>query len=87
MAGTDAATEPRSMSDLSDHELARLTSELRQEQANERPLIGVVEELARLREEYGGDTEGARMFRAKIDGLERDGWTGVRRTRGDGDCW
>lgn len=72
------------MTDLSDYEIARLTAELKEQQAQSRPLLGTIEPISVLRQEYEGS---AGAFSAKIDTLDKDGWSGVRRTRRDGDCW
>ncbi|GAA5965609.1 hypothetical protein JCM21900_006602 [Sporobolomyces salmonicolor] len=78
-----ASPDPRSLGDLSDHEIASLTAALKDEQAQQRPLVGPVEPLARLADEYQPGTS----YRAKIERLEADGWTSLRRSRGDGDCF
>jgi ubiquitin thioesterase protein OTUB1 len=83
-ARNETSDSTQSMTDLSDHEIARLTAELRDSQAQLRPMLGDIEPISALREEYQGSS-GA--FSAKIDTLDKDGWTGIRRTRRDGDCW
>jgi ubiquitin thioesterase protein OTUB1 len=50
----------------------------------ERPLIDRVVNIAQLREEY---ELGSALFTTQIDGLVKRGFNGVRRTRGDGDCF
>lgn len=73
----------RELSDLNDLEIAEMTRALKDSLAGTRPLVGELEPLASLADEY----EGAPTFLAKISGLGKDGWTGVRRLRGDGDCF
>lgn len=46
------------------------------------PLVAVTVPLSVLRAEYSSGT-----FIAKIDWLSAHGWTGLRRSRGDGDCF
>lgn len=75
-------TPPRELSDLNDNEMASMTRALKDSLANTHPLVAALEPLASLAEEY----EGAPNFLAKISSLGKDGWTGIRRTRGDGDC-
>ncbi|ORY72930.1 peptidase C65 Otubain-domain-containing protein [Leucosporidium creatinivorum] len=74
--------DQRKLSDLTDYEVASLTQELKAEEASKRPLVGEVEPLERLSDEYKNET-----FLAKIASLQRDSWTGLRRLRGDGDCF
>ncbi|CDO70422.1 hypothetical protein BN946_scf184999.g63 [Trametes cinnabarina] len=49
-----------------------------------RPLIGALEPMATLRAEY---ENGSQSFVKQIDWLMDQGWIGIRRTRGDGDCF
>lgn len=92
--------DQRKLSDLTDYEVgslrdvlsdscsrtrlqvASLTQELKTEEASKRPLVGELEPLERLSDEYKSE-----VFLSKIRSLERDGWTGLRRLRGDGDCF
>ncbi|KAM0786215.1 hypothetical protein ACM66B_007018 [Microbotryomycetes sp. NB124-2] len=74
--------EQRNLTDLSDYEIAQLTSQLKEEQAQQRPLVGVLEPLDNLRDEYQNET-----IINKIKHLEQNSWTGLRRLRGDGDCF
>ncbi|KAK4049962.1 hypothetical protein OIV83_003786 [Microbotryomycetes sp. JL201] len=74
--------EQRNLSDLSDYEIAQLTSQLKEEQASQRPLVGPLEPLDNLLHEYHNET-----IVSKIKHLEQNSWTGLRRTRGDGDCF
>lgn len=79
-----SAEQPeRQLSDLNDLEIAEMTRALKDSEASSRPLVGALEPIASLADEY----EGAPTFLAKIAGLGQDGWTGVRRLRGDGDCF
>ncbi|KZO92500.1 cysteine proteinase, partial [Calocera viscosa TUFC12733] len=48
------------------------------------PLISPVEPLSHLEQEYLG---GSTTVVHKLQWLERQGWRGIRRTRGDGDCF
>ncbi|KZT05245.1 cysteine proteinase [Laetiporus sulphureus 93-53] len=52
--------------------------------STDRPLIAALEPMASLRAEYEG---GSPIFVKKIDWLIAHGYTGVRRARGDGDCF
>ncbi|SGY55717.1 BQ5605_C006g04066 [Microbotryum silenes-dioicae] len=70
------------LSDLTDLEIASLTQQIKAESANVRPLIGALEPLERFKDEY--DSE---RVRGKIEWLSKSGWTGLRRSRGDGDCF
>ncbi|KAL6308845.1 cysteine proteinase [Sparassis latifolia] len=49
-----------------------------------RPLIAPIESMLELRAEYEG---GSQEFVQQIDWLVANGWKGVRRARGDGDCF
>ncbi|BGP19858.1 hypothetical protein JCM10213_003167 [Rhodosporidiobolus nylandii] len=73
----------RPLSSLNDLELATLTSQLKDSQASQRPLVGPLEGIEALEEEY----EPGSIYRRKVQRLREDGWTGVRRCRGDGDCF
>lgn len=74
--------EERSLSDLTDYEVADLSAQVQAAEANKRPLLGPLEPISALAAEYKSET-----FLAKINQLEKDGWTGLRRSRGDGDCF
>ncbi|KZT55385.1 cysteine proteinase [Calocera cornea HHB12733] len=84
------ADEPREitaetkLSDLTDAQILQLTQELREEEIVKRPLISPVEPLSHLEEEY---LHGSTTVVHKLQWLERQGWRGIRRTRGDGDCF
>lgn len=54
------------------------------EQPPEIPLMGMLTKLADLREEY---IRGNQTFVKQINWLVQQGYLGVRRTRGDGDCF
>lgn len=55
------------------------------EASEERPLISPLTSLDALREEYEG---GSTSFVKKIDWLQKEkGFKGIRRARGDGDCF
>lgn len=81
---SDPSLAYKPLSDLTDHDIASLTAELKDQEASQRPLVGQLEPLDHLREEYA---RGSSVFVAKIDRLKQDGWTGLRRARGDGDCF
>ncbi|OSD03720.1 cysteine proteinase [Trametes coccinea BRFM310] len=49
-----------------------------------RPLIAPLEPMTTLRAEY---ENGSQSFVKQIDWLMGQGWIGIRRTRGDGDCF
>ncbi|KAH9887088.1 cysteine proteinase [Cubamyces lactineus] len=49
-----------------------------------RPLISSLEPMTTLRAEY---ENGSQTFVKQIDWLMNQGWIGLRRTRGDGDCF
>ncbi|GAA5877973.1 hypothetical protein JCM16303_002798 [Sporobolomyces ruberrimus] len=86
MSSEPTATEnlaDKKLGDLTDAEIAQLTASIKDEQAKERPLLGTVEPLERLLEEYQEGTG----YRTKVKRLIEDGWTGIRRSRGDGDCF
>lgn len=82
MANDALPLDQRQLSDLTDLEIADLTAQIKSVEASSRPLVGEVEALERLAEEYQNGT-----FLAKIGQLQKDGWTGLRRLRGDGDCF
>ncbi|GAA5990439.1 hypothetical protein JCM10908_007373 [Rhodotorula pacifica] len=82
MADSTAIDKP--LSELTDLERADLAAQLRDEQSRRAPLVGQLEPLDNLREEY---KRGSSVFVNKIERLVLDGWTGIRRTRGDGDCF
>ncbi|KAG8908836.1 hypothetical protein FRB99_003074 [Tulasnella sp. 403] len=75
--GADANT-------MSEHELYLLAQELKDSEANIRPLISSTEPIDNLRKEY---ENGGTQVPTRIDWLESQGWGGLRRTRGDGDCF
>ncbi|OJT14251.1 Ubiquitin thioesterase otubain-like [Trametes pubescens] len=50
----------------------------------DRPLISQLVPMTNLREEY---ENGSQTFVMQIDWLMKQGWVGIRRTRGDGDCF
>ncbi|KIO30472.1 hypothetical protein M407DRAFT_242212 [Tulasnella calospora MUT 4182] len=75
---------PGDENQLSEHDLYQLAQQLKDEEANKRPLISSAEPLSALREEY---TNGTGNFLEKIEWLMSQGWRGLRRTRGDGDCF
>jgi ubiquitin thioesterase protein OTUB1 len=79
----DENTDLRS---LSDQQIFDLTQNIKDEEAQRRPLIGVVAPLTELRDEY---VSGSQVMIRKIDWLQANpqNWKGFRRARGDGDCF
>jgi len=77
----DLADKP--LGELNDLEIASLTQQLKESEAAARPLVGTLEPLDHLAQEYQPHTP----YRKKVARLQEDGWTGIRRARGDGDCW
>ncbi|KAI0821438.1 cysteine proteinase [Irpex lacteus] len=72
------------MTKLSTLELHELTQQLLDDEASKRPLISTSLPIVTLREEY---ERGSGNFVQQIDWLISKGFTHVRRTRGDGDCF
>lgn len=88
MDSTDSTVIPlseRKLSSLTDLEILELTSEIQTKAANESPLVGKVEPISVLVKEY--EESGSIAFISKIKGLEKEGWTGLRRLRKDGNCF
>ncbi|KPV72020.1 uncharacterized protein RHOBADRAFT_56156 [Rhodotorula graminis WP1] len=75
------STKP--LSELSDLEISSLTQELKESEASKRPLVGPLEPLDHLAQEFPPDS----LYRNKVSRLQSDGWSGIRRARGDGDCF
>lgn len=66
-------------------QLHELQQNMLYEASDERPLISPLSSLNVLREEYEG---GSLSFVKKIDWLQKEkGFKGIRRARGDGDCF
>jgi len=65
-------------------QLYELNSGLLQDAVPKRDLIGAIEPMSVLREEY---ERGSPAFVKQIDYLSSKGFTGVRRSRGDGNCF
>ncbi|KAI0045182.1 cysteine proteinase [Auriscalpium vulgare] len=72
-----ASLTPAQLYDLNQSAINDLT-------ASDRPLIAPVAPLDVLRAEY---ERGSQSFVQQIDFLQRQGYQGIRRTRGDGDCF
>lgn len=72
------------MSNLTPLELQQLTQNILDESVSDHPLITEVMPIAALRAEYEG---GSGSFIRQIDYLSNLGFLGVRRARGDGDCF
>ncbi|EJD04980.1 cysteine proteinase [Fomitiporia mediterranea MF3/22] len=88
---TDGSLQPQAgdgasldMSSLSPLEVSQLTQNILDESASERPLISDSMPLSALRTEY---ENGSGSFVKQIDYLLSQGFGGIRRTRGDGDCF
>ncbi|KAL4247706.1 Papain-like cysteine peptidase superfamily protein [Abortiporus biennis] len=82
-------TEPTDISTLPPSSLFDLTQPVMDESAffeedTQRPLISLLEPMTVLRTEY---ENGNQVFVKQIDWLIDRGWVGIRRTRGDGDCF
>ncbi|EJT97187.1 cysteine proteinase [Dacryopinax primogenitus] len=84
LTDVDGINPEMKLSDLTDAQIIRLTQDLQEEESARRPLISPIEPLSELAEEYA---TGSRTVVDKLSYLERIGWRGVRRTRGDGDCF
>lgn len=72
-----------SMSDLTDHDLAVLTQEIKSSHSANQPLIGSLDSIVTLARQY----EQSPTYASKIDNLRTLGYASIRSTRGDGDCW
>ncbi|KAI5477452.1 syntaxin [Pseudohyphozyma bogoriensis] len=83
----DIPLSERKLSDLTDAEIRALTEEQAATTGYNpnAPLIGPLEPLESVKDEYRN--AGAEVFLRKLEGLEKMGFTKVRRTRGDGDCF
>jgi len=67
---------------LSDAEIFSMTQSIKDQEASRRPLVAPTVPLSVLRSEYTSPT-----YLAKIEWLSAHGWSGLRRSRGDGDCF
>ncbi|KAJ7584868.1 cysteine proteinase [Mycena floridula] len=76
--------ELTNISDLSNAQLHELNQNLLDSSTVDRPLINEIAPMSALREEY---ENGAPSFVQQIDWLFSQGYTSIRRTRGDGDCF
>jgi len=74
-------TEDTDLNSLSDAQILSLTQNIKDEEASRRPLISQTEPLSTLLAEYTSPA-----FIGKINWLTSHSWTGLRRSRGDGDC-
>ncbi|OCH88935.1 cysteine proteinase [Obba rivulosa] len=74
--------EFQSLTPLRDYEMD--AQALFAESIPDRPLVGPLVPMTSLREEY---ENGSQVFLKQIDWLISRGYTGVRRTKGDGDCF
>jgi len=69
--------------DLLDAKIFSLLTASKDQEASQRPLISATIPLSLLRSEYPELSP----FSLKIAWLARHGWTGLRRVKGDGDCF
>jgi len=67
---------------LTDEQILEMTQAIKDEEMSRTPLISDVLPISLLRAEYTSPS-----FLAKIDWLASHGWAGLRRARGDGDCF
>ncbi|KAG8787040.1 hypothetical protein FRC12_015962 [Ceratobasidium sp. 428] len=93
-----SVAESQDLRSLSDEDIFALTQNIKNEEASRRPLVSPISPLAELRAEFCplaevaeqiGEYAGANAnVLRKIDWLQKHGgWLGIRRTRGDGDCF
>ncbi|KAA1466805.1 cysteine proteinase [Dentipellis sp. KUC8613] len=83
--GKVAVDENTDISTLTPSQLYELNQELLNDStSSDRPLISPVAPMEVLREEY---ERGSQSFVRQIDFLLKKGYHGIRRTRGDGDCF
>ena len=75
MAQTEQQQQPP---ELTDQQILELTDQIKREEAARMPLVGEVESIAALREEYSAGSE---IYARKINWLEHQGYTQLRRLR------
>ncbi|QRV99521.1 peptidase C65 otubain protein [Ceratobasidium sp. AG-Ba] len=71
-----ASAERSNLRSLSDEDIFALTQNIKNEEASRRPLVSPISPLSELRAEFSPLSE-----------AKHGGWSGIRRTRGDGDCF
>lgn len=71
------------MTELTDQQILEYEQEIKDHDANSVPLIGELQEISALAEEY---MHGSKVFLQKIDGLKAK-FKSLRRSRGDGNCF
>ena len=69
---------------LNDIQILELTEQLKEQESRGRPLVGELEPLSALHEEYAN---GNQVYLQKISNLAKDGYSQLRRIRGDGNCF
>ncbi|KAH9948479.1 cysteine proteinase [Amylocystis lapponica] len=84
LAGPNLLPEEDEFQSLTPIRMYELNQNLLDDTVPDRPLIAPLEPMATLRAEYEG---GSLMFMKQIDWLVKSGFIGIRRTRGDGDCF
>ncbi|TDL26983.1 cysteine proteinase [Rickenella mellea] len=77
-------SENTGLSDLTPAQLYELNQSVLNDTVADRPLIAEIVPLTALRAEYEG---GSQSFVKQIDYLAGLGYKGIRRTKGDGDCF
>ncbi|QRW14029.1 peptidase C65 otubain protein [Ceratobasidium sp. AG-Ba] len=90
-----ASAERSNLRSLSDEDIFALTQNIKNEEASRRPLVSPISPLSELRAEFSPLSEAVQEYTGpnsnvlrKIDWLQKHGgWSGIRRTRGDGDCF
>lgn len=78
------ANEQAQQTELTDQQILELTSQIKNEHAQTHALVGSLESIQALQEEYA---DGSEIFTRKINWLQNEGFQHVRRLRGDGDCF
>lgn len=82
---SNANTDANARTDeLNDTQILELTEQLKEEESRGRPLVGDVEEMGALMEEYAN---GNAVYKLKITNLVNGGYRKFRRIRGDGNCF
>ncbi|KDQ54548.1 hypothetical protein JAAARDRAFT_397855 [Jaapia argillacea MUCL 33604] len=82
--GPSFVTDDPELSRLTPAELYELNQGMLNDAVPDRPLIDQLKHIAVLRSEY---EHGTPAFLQQIDYLRSQGYNGIRRTRGDGDCF
>lgn len=76
---------PRDLGSLTQEQIAQLQANMLEDlqDADARPLVSTVQPMETLMNEYSSNPN----FLRKMEWLKKQGWLGVRRTKGDGDCF